>query len=77
MTTDVSMDYKLLGFLREINGRLNGWYDIHSACVHGTWPHPGAHAEGLHCGSLLHKALGERRTFILGRERGEALHQLV
>ena len=41
--------------------------DIHSACVHNTWPHPGAwRAEGLHRGaSFLKRAYDcETKTYM-------------
>ena len=41
---------------------LNGLHDIHSACVHNTWTHPGARrAEGLHRGASLNRSL---ETFV-------------
>ena len=46
---DISVDYKLLGFLCALfrNGTRDLAGDIHSTCVHSTWTHPGACSEGL------------------------------
>ena len=43
-------------YLETTRGDLMG--DIHSACVHNTWTHPGARcAEGLHRGASLKSLL--------------------
>ena len=57
MTTDVFVDYKLLGFLRALFrialGDSTG--NIHGACVRSTWTQPAApRGEGLHLGALLY-----------------------
>ena len=78
MTTDISVDYKLLGFLRTLfrNYMRRGikraiFYIIFTAhaCMQcSTWTYPGVRAEGLHCGALFRYWYWEATTFLFGTQ---------